>query len=145
MVKDEFKVRSLETIGTVSTDIDVGVVRVSGAFLRKNTKRNALVRISLVGEDGRKKKTIIRIVRAATGSRALGKNEIALQYDDRIELGIRKAGTTHTLEIEPVHDWMGLPKFLLGHPSPLVRKETAFAIALMIVGLVIGFVVGAMI
>ena len=144
-VRDDFKVRSLEAIGTLSTDIDVGVIRVSGAFLRKNTKRNALLRISLVGEDGRKRKSIVRIVRAATGSRPLLKNEIALQYDDRIELGIRKAGTTHTLEIEPVHDWLGLPKFLLGHPSPLVRRESAFAIALMIVGAVIGFFAGMMI
>ena len=124
---------------------DVGVIRVSGAFLRKNTKRNALLRITLVDEDGRRKKSIVRIVRAATGRPALRENEIALQYDDRIELGIRKAGTTHTLEFKPVHDWLGLPIFLLGHPSPLVRREVAFAIALMIVGVVIGFVAGSMI
>ena len=144
-VKGDFKVRSLEAIGTVNTDIDVGVVRVSGALLWRNTKRNALLRISLVGNDGRKKKSIVRFVRAATGSRALRMNEIALQYDDRIELGIRKAGTTHTLEIKPVHNWLGLPKLLLGHPSPLVRKEAAFAIALMIIGVVIGFFAGVMI
>ncbi len=144
-VRDDFKVRSLETIGTLSTDFDVGVVRVSAAFLREHTKRNALLRISLVGEDGRKGKSIVRIVRAATGSNALRKYEVALQYDDRIELGIKKAGTTHRLEIEPVHRWLGLPYFLLGHPSPLVRKEAVFAIALMIIGAVIGFVAGVMI
>lgn len=146
IVKDDFKVRSLESIGTESTDIDVGVVRVSGAFLSENTKRNALLRIALVGEDGQRKKSIVRIVRASTGRRALLKNEIALQYDDRIELGIRTVGTTHPLEIEPVHDWLGLglPIFLLGHPSPLVRREAVFAIILMILGGFIGFFIGAM-
>ena len=144
-VRADFKVRSFGAIGTLNTDIDVGVVRVSAAFLRKNTKRNALLRISLVGEDGRKGKSIVRVVRAATGTHALRKNEVALQYDDRIELGIKKADTTHRLEIEPVHRWLGLPYFLLGHPSPLVRKEAVFAIALMIIGAVIGFVAGVMI
>lgn len=141
-VTGQFKVRSLEVIGTLSTDIDVGVVRVSAAFLRNNTRRNALLRISIVGKDSDANKSIIRIVRAATGSRTLRKNEIALQYDDRIELGIKKAGTTHMLEIEPVNDWLGLPSFLLGHPSPLVRREAVFAVALTLVGALIGFFVG---
>ena len=142
MVKGDFKIRSLEAIGTSDTDIDVGVVRVSGAFLKRHSRRNALVRISLLDELGRKKVSIVRIVRAATGKPALRTNEIALQYDDRVELGIRKAGMIHTLEIEPVNDWTGIPRFLLGHPSPLVRKDAIFGIALMIVGALVGFVVG---
>ena len=141
-MKGQLKVRSLEAIGTLSQDIDVGVIRVPGIFLKRHAKRNSLVRVSLIDEDGRRKKSIIRIVRAATGTKALLKNEIALQYDDRIELGIKQAGTIHTLEIEPVHDWFSVPKFLLGHPSPLVRRETAFAIALMIVGALVGFIIG---
>lgn len=140
-MKDQFKVRSLEAIGTLDRDIDVGVIRVPGTFLRKFAKRNSLVKISLISESG-DRKTIIRIVRAATGSRALLKNEIALQYDDRRELGIKKAGTMHTLEIKAVNEWLALPTFLLGHPSPLVRREAAFAVALMFVGAVVGFVAG---
>ncbi len=142
MVEGEFKVRSLEAIRTLIMDIDVGVVRVSGAFLTNNARRNSLIRISLLGEDGRKTASIVRIVRAATGRSGLRANEIALQYDDRIKLGVKKAGTIHTLQIKPVNDWFGLPPFLLGHSSPLVRKEAFFAIALMIIGALIGFVVG---
>jgi hypothetical protein len=141
LVKGEFNVRSLEAIGMVGTDFDAGVVRVSRAFLRKNAKPNALIRISTVDQDGRKKSSIVRIVRAA----ALHPNEIALQYDDRVELGIKKVGTIHMLQIEPVNQWLGLPVFLLGHPSPIVRMNTIFAIALMIVGALVGFIAGLLI
>lgn len=96
----------------------------------------------MLDELGRKKVSIVRIVRAATRKPALRTNEIALQYDNRVELGIKKAGTIHTLEIEPINDWLGLPRFLLGHPSPLVRMDAVFAIALMIVGALVGFVAG---
>lgn len=140
-MKGQFKVRSLESIGTIDRDMDVGVIRVPGTFLRRFGKRNSLVKISLISESG-KRKTIVRIVRAATGSRALLNNEIALQYDDRRKLGIKKAGTIHTLEIRAANEWLSLPAFLLGHPSPLVRREAAFAVALMFVGAVVGFVAG---
>ena len=141
-MKGPLKVHSLEAIGTLNQDIDVGVIRVSGVFLKRHAKRNSLVRVSLIDKAGRKKKSIVRIVRAATGIKALLKNEIALQYDDRIELGIKQAGTVHTLEIEPVNDWLGIPKFLLGHPSPLVRRENIFAFASMVVGTLIGAIAG---
>jgi hypothetical protein len=141
VVRGDFKVRSLEGIGTPAQDMDIGVIRVPSAMLRKLGTRNSLVRVSLM-ENGRKKKSLIRIVRAATGARALLKNEVALQYDDRRELGIYRAGSTHTLVIEPVHEWLALPSFLLGHSSPLVRRETVFALALMVVGAIIGFIVG---
>jgi len=140
-MKDQFKVRSLVSIGTLDRDIDVGVIRVPGTFLRKFSKRNSLVRVSLTSEDG-EKKSIVRIVRAATGNHALLKNEVALQYDDRRELGIKKAGTMHTLEIKTVNEWLALPKFLLGHPSPLVRREAVFAVSLMVVGALVGFLAG---
>jgi hypothetical protein len=142
MVRGEFKVRSLEGIGTVDTDFDIGVVRVSAAFLRRHAKRNALIRISVVGNDGHTSRSIVRVVRAATGKKALRANEIALQYDDRVDLGIKKAGGIHTLQIDPVNSWLGLPQFLLGHPSPLVRKDIVFSIALWVIGLIVGFIVG---
>lgn len=141
-MRGQFKIHSLERIGTLSQDIDVGVVRVPGIFLKRYAKRNSLVRISMINDAGKKTKTIIRIVRAATGGKALRKNEIALQYDDRIELGIRKAGEMHTIEIESVSDWSGIWRFLLGHPSPLVRREVVFSIVLMIFGALVGFLIG---
>ena len=112
VMKDQFKVRSIESIGALDRDIDVGVIRVPGTFLRKIAKRNSLARVSLISAGGQKK-SITRIVRAATGSGALLKNEVALQYDDRRELGIKKAGTIHTLEIKAVHEWFALNKNLI--------------------------------
>ncbi|MBE0532131.1 MAG: hypothetical protein IH626_14965 [Rhodospirillales bacterium] len=141
-IRGKFKICSLEAIGTLGMDGDVGVVRVSGYFLRTHTRRNAMLRITPVDAAGRKGKAIIRIVRAATGSKSLAKDEIALQYDDRIELGIKKAGTVQELEIRSVNEWTGLPMFLLRHTSPLVRREAAFAFALMGVGAFIGFLAG---
>lgn len=140
-VTGDFKVRSLEGIGTLDQDIDVGVIRVSAVLLRKLGSRNSLVRVSIV-RDGRKEKSLTRIVRAATGTKSLLKNEIALQYDDRLALGIKKAGTVHAVSIEPVNEWMALPTFLLSHPSPLVKREAAFALTPMVLGAVIGLVVG---
>ena len=141
MVENDFKVLSLEAIGTIEQDRDVGAIRVSGVILRKLGGRNSLVRVSLI-DHGRTRKSLIRIVRAATGERKLLKDEIALQYDDRRELGIKKAGASHTLRIEPVNQWLRLPEFLLRHSSPLVRREAAFSISLMVVGAVIGFLLG---
>jgi hypothetical protein len=141
MVTGDFKVRSLESIGTLDQDLDVGVIRVSAVFLRKLGSRNSLVRVSIV-RDGRKDKSLTRIVRAATGTRALRKDEIALQYDDRLALGIKKVGTLHALSIKPVNEWLALPAFLLSHPSPLVKREAVFALTLSVLGAVIGLVVG---
>jgi hypothetical protein len=100
-----------------------------------------LVRLSIV-RDGKKSKALARINRAATGERALGRNEIALQYDDRQLLGINRAGSIHRLCIKPVGNWLALPRFLLTHTSPLVRREAAFGVVLMAVGAVIGLVLG---
>ena len=133
--------RSLEGIGTLDQDIDVGVIRVSGFLLRKLGSRNSLVRVSTV-ENGRRTKSLIRIVWAATGSRALRKDKGALQYDDRRELGIKQVDSIHAILIEPVCEWLALPSFLLSHASPLVRREAGFALVLMLAGAVSGFLVG---
>ena len=141
--KKEFEIRSLTGVRTFNTDNDVGVVRVSPDYLSKaSLKRNALVRISSFDEDNKKSNSIVRIVRPTSGKGTLKGNAIALQYDDRLELGITKVGETHTLEIKQVNDWWGLPCFLLGHASPLVRREAVFSVALMILGVVIGLVAG---
>ena len=141
MVTGDFKVRSLESIGTIDQDIDVGVIRVSAVLLRKLGSRNSLVRVSII-KYGREEKSLTRIVRAATGTRSLLKDEIALQYDDRLALGIKKAGTVHAVSIDPVKEWRALPAFLFSYPSPLVKREAAFALTLMVLGVAIGLVLG---
>lgn len=157
LIKEKFEVCALEKLGTTSQDIDQGVIRVAGSKLSKLGGRNALVKITVVqkGEPSKqeqeqeqelkskpKPKPIKRIVRAATGEGGLSGQQIALQYDDRNMLGITSLREEYEIKIEPVNEWLGLPGFLLGHSSPLVRKEAAFGLALMIVGAVIGFIIG---
>jgi hypothetical protein len=142
----EVTVRSLESVGTWHSDIDMGVVRVAGALLAPSGGRNSLVRISMLDEDNSPGPSIVGIVRAATGAggkrAALTNDQIALQYDDRVKLGIKKVGTKHKMRIEAVNRWRGIPHFLLGHSSPLVRIQSLFAIALMILGAIVGFLAG---
>ena len=100
-IKGECEVKSLEEIETINQDFDVGVIRVAGWHLKDLGSRNALVLIS-TNENGRGAKSLIRIVRANTGRLALNKDQIALQYDDRLALGIEKLDERRTLSIEPV-------------------------------------------
>lgn len=142
MIERIFAIHSLEKLNTVNQDLDVGVVRVSACLLRCLGGRGSLVKITPF-EPTENTRSIVRIIRAATGENALTKDQIALQYDDRLALGVKKVGACHKLKLKPVHNWLSLPKFLLGHPSPLVRKEAIFGIALMISGVVLGVVLGA--
>jgi hypothetical protein len=159
LIKEKFEVCALEKLGTTDQDIDQGVIRVAGSKLSKLGGRNALVKITVVqkGESPKqeqepklepkskskpKPKPIIRIVRAATGEGGLSGQQIALQYDDRNMLGITSLREEYEIKIEPVSEWLGLPGFLLGHSSPLVRKEAVFGLALMFVGAVVGFIFG---
>ena len=59
-VTGDFKVRSIEEIGSLDQDIDMGVIRVSAVLLRKRGSRNSLVRVSVV-RDGCKEKSRISI------------------------------------------------------------------------------------
>lgn len=140
-VRQTFLIVSLEKVGTIDQDLDVGVIRVSGALLRQLGGRDTLVKISKVTNDG-SRVSIVRILRAATGKQALKIDEVALQYDDRRKLGIKRAGEEGELKIEQVGRWLGLPKFLIGHSSPLVRLEAVYAFSLMISGAIIGLVIG---
>ena len=141
---ERIEVRSLQCIGTINQDVDVGVVRVAGARLKKLGGRNALVRVSTI-QNGRRVKSIVRIVRAQTNDPALKTDQIALQYDDRLALDISSVGDRHELLIERVWQWPALPCFLLFHTSPLVKKEAGFAIGLLIIGLIVGFLLGFLI
>lgn len=143
-VKQTFVVYSLEKIGTLTQDHDVGVIRVSGSLLRKLGGRNALVRV-IAHHESESDRSIIRILRAATGSKALRRSEIALQYDDRRSLGIKQAGVEQMISIQSVGSWRGLPSFLISHTSPLVRLQAAFGIILMLAGAVVGLLLGGLI
>lgn len=136
--------RSLDSIDTVVQDYDVGVVRVSGPLLAQLGGRNVLIKVSVDGLQGRKK-SLIRIVRAATGDNALKKGEIALQYDDRELLGIKCAGSEHNIVLERVCQIVNQPRFLWHHTSPLVRMNAYFAVVLTLVGTGLGFVIGGLI
>lgn len=142
-IEGTFTIYSFEKIGTIEQDRDVGVLRVCGSMLARLGGRNALVRITIV-MDEEPSCSLIRIVRAATGKGALQVSELALQYDDRQTLGVCSAGDEHSVILEPVGRWLGLPLFLLGHTSPLVRLQAIFGIVLMCVGLVVGLIAGGL-
>ena len=142
-IDGKFKVRSLESIGTDKQDYDIGVVRICGSLLAKLGGRNVLVKVSVAGLSGRKK-SLIRIVRASTGSNALKNNEIALQYDDRELLGIRSFESEYDIVIERVFQLISQPSFLWNHTSPLVRMNAAFAVVLTLMGTALGFFIGCL-
>ena len=142
MVTRIFQVQSLKYIGTNSQDLDQGVVRVSQTLLENLGGRNALVRVSIY-ENEKIRQSIVRLVRAATtGSHRLLANQIALQYDDRVLLGVAKAGSEAKLRIKKVNSWIGLPQFIFGHTSPVKRIEAFFGLALTCLGLVMGLLLG---
>jgi hypothetical protein len=135
---NDFTVKSLTSIKKIDQDSDIGVVRVSTSFITKHAKRNALLKITNMDCIDSKAKSIVRIARAYT----LKENEIALQYDDRLKLGINKAGDVHRLQINQVNILRGLLPFLWNHTSPLVHLQTALAVFLFIFGLAIGYLLG---
>jgi hypothetical protein len=90
---------------------------------------------------GQTSKSLVRIVRAATGAKHLAGDEIALQYEDRLTLGV-ELGSKQDLLLRPANEWIALPKFFLGHPSPFERRTAVFSLALTIAGTVIGFLAG---
>ena len=139
----KFKVRSLVRIGTDKQDYDIGVVRICGSLLAQLGGRNVLVKVSVAGLSGRKK-SLIRIVRASTGSNALKNNEIALQYDDRELLGIRSFESEYDIVIERVFQLISQPSFLWNHTSPLVRMNAAFTVVLTLMGTALGFFLGCL-
>ena len=135
------KVRSLESIGTISQDVDVGVVRVAGTRLQELGARNAPVRVSTM-KRGRPEKSLVRIAGAKTTEPPLKTDEIALQHDDRQALGIGSAAEQRGIPVEEVRQFSALPRFLLSHASPLVKKEACLAVASMTVGALAGGVAG---
>jgi hypothetical protein len=132
-----FKVQSLEGIGTDHIDLDKGVIRVSKNTLRELGGRNSLVRIT--NSSGA---TMVRSVRAKTGQNALSDNQIALQYEDRLHIGVKDAGTEFELTIERINPVLGIIAFNWNHTSPLIRLQTAFAFWTSVVSLIVGFLLG---
>jgi hypothetical protein len=144
-IDGEFNVHSLERIGTLDQDYDIGIVRTSAYIMKKVAERNSFVKI--ISKSGSKKKSIIRIIRAATGGnpriagnnrKALSKYEIALQYDDRRALGIFKLDRAYKLRIRRTIPLMGLFGYLNGHSSPPIRYTYRLSWILLIIGAALG-------
>lgn len=127
--------RSFHDINTHPQDIDTGVVRLP-QNMAHIANRGDLVRLTT--KDG---KSIVRIVRYGTGSTRLGDDEIAIQYDDRVELGLRRVDACE-LTITKVSDWGGLYHFFKTHPAPLVRLEARLSWMMLLLGSVLGAVAG---
>lgn len=135
-LKATFKVKSLESVQRLATDYDVGIVRISGNQLSNHFKRNSFVRIQTCGKGDRKK--ITRIARALTGVDALKNDEIALQYDDRLALGIPNAGDRAELELISKPQWRAIWAYCSNHPSPVIKAQFWLSIALAVLGVLVG-------
>lgn len=135
----EFKIRSLTAIKVPKADYDSGIIRVPNKWISNYFPRGSLVKIKHQPESGGKAIKLTRIVR---GSRRLKDDEIALQYDDRLELGLSRAGKTLKLEIKSVNIPLGVFPFLFKHTSPVTRYQTWLRLGLMLVSIFLGFVIG---
>lgn len=139
-LKRNFRVKSLESVGKLATDYDVGIVRISGNQLSNNFERNSYVKIQMCGEGTNKK--ITRIVRALTGEGALKNDEIALQYDDRLALGVSNAGESVELKLTKIPAWRAIWSYCSNHPSPLIKAQFWLSVILALLGILVGAPLG---
>lgn len=130
-----FTILSFKDIDTHPQDIDSGVIRLPQDLL-PDAKRGDLVKITT--ENG---KSIVRIVRRGMGSSKLEDNQVAMQYDDRVELGLRRTPEAN-LTITKISDWLGLYRFFKTHPAPLVRLEARLSWVMLFLGTALGALVG---
>jgi hypothetical protein len=124
-------------LGTDAQDNDTGVVRI-GRDALKFAKRGTMVR--LTNKDTNQ--SIVRIIRRGVGPSHLAPNEIALQYDDRVALGLEGRADFARLDIVVLRPWQGIFTFFATHPSPLVRLEARLAWVMLILGTLLGALVG---
>jgi hypothetical protein len=137
-VKESFKIQSLEYAETELVDIDKGIIRVSSTVHRALGERNTLVRVSNV--NGR---SIVRLMRSCTRKKPFEDRQIALQYEDRRELGIPSAGSVCELKIERINFVLGVIAFNFLHTSHLVRLQAWLSLILPIAFGLIGWLLGA--
>jgi hypothetical protein len=139
-ITQQFRVKSLQGIDTDYLDLDKGVVRISQQILSKFGNRNILIRLS--NQSGG---TITRIARAFHGE-DYSDDQIAIQFEDRLELGLslwRSAmPQTYELTLETVPYPLGLIAFNFKHTSPFVRLQTALSFWFAVIGVAVGFVLG---
>jgi hypothetical protein len=133
----DFSILSFNAIGTEGQDMDRGIVRLPVDFMKDDLKRSDLVEISVPG----KKRKIVRLVRRGAGENGLDNNQMALQYDDLVELGLR--GKDHAqLRVRKISGWRAIVTFFQTHPSPLARMEAKLAYLTLVLGVLIGIPVG---
>ncbi len=148
-------IRGLGQIGTLESDRDQGVIRVSQWILKQlrsdgdSSARNVLVRVT-VADGSQRPKSLVRIVRAATASRdqtrkALSSGSIALQYDDQVALGIADRSEPVKLRIErsPIQIWDQF-RFLYGHTSASIRLAFTASVLIAAISLAGGPILSIM-
>ena len=146
-VEANFEVHSLEWAGTSDVDAGLGVARISQQVfqelgLRSDPPgRDKLISIERVPEQG-KKWRIYCLARAGVASKSgvkkLGKYEISLQYEHRLQLGFTSLKTAQThltlkLRAQPYALW-----FLWKHPNPIIRYVFRASALFFVSGLLIG-------
>lgn len=133
----DFEILSFSAIGTEAQDMDRGIARLPVDFMKDDLKRSDLVEISTPG----KKRKIVRLVRRGAGENPLEDNQMALQYDDLVELGLR--GKEHSeLRVRKIKGWRAIVTFFQTHPSPMARMEAKLAYLTLALGVLIGIPLG---
>ena len=141
-ITNKFEVLALERFNTLAVDAENGAFRVSSWMLRQLEGRNQFIRISRVAPNG-DKASIVRIARAATRTPiALRKHQIALQYEDRRALGIRRTGEIHDIELKPIYAILGIPLLMISHPSPVIKFASILSVCLAFLGAFFGALIG---
>ena len=98
-----------------------GVVRLHNCWgHRLNIKRGALVKISAL-EGDRVEGPVYCIYRAGTGPK-LGEDSMGLEYDNRLRLGVPKAGSVVPIQIEKAC-WVNWVWYLKDHPDPSIKAQ----------------------
>ena len=137
--ESEFEIVSFHEIGTHAQDLDEGVVRLGRDFALP-VKRGQLVRI----QSKKTGKAIVRVVRRGVGKSHLDVNQIAMQYDDKVLLGLSRDKKAE-LEFKVLGNYIGILRFFRTHPSPLIRLEAMLAWIMLVLGSLIGGILGFLI
>jgi hypothetical protein len=153
-----FKIRSFDYMETLRTDQDNGVIRISKrtfdmlAKAKNGTLRNSFLKITVFGAQG-ERKSLVRIVRASISPefmktrpkadlrKPLLDDEIGLQYDDRVSLGVINAGEIRSIELKQVNYLTNFLSFALTHTSPSIRVNAMLSILMLLLSVIAGALV----
>ena len=133
-------------LGTLERDGVEGVVRIPISDLKYQSRRNSFVSIIASDSSGKELGRLVRIVRGIppelTPNAPVG--SIAIDYDDRVALGIGSLSADYIIEIKFRNAIYGALPYLWNHRSPTTRAEARVSLVLFLLGILVGILPGAL-